>query len=112
MFCEAPLGIAFVLDEFNVSYARFAELSAPLAVHFTVVEKYYRKRSLSGLQAHTEWHQAELRAGTMDVRWNFVQLAVLARLRRTDTTSGRHPCVMAAGWRVPLCLSSSVRGLT
>ncbi|WP_323072006.1 hypothetical protein [Mycetohabitans endofungorum] len=40
--------MTFVLDEFNVSYARFAELSAPFAMHFKVVEKYYRKRSLSG----------------------------------------------------------------
>ncbi|WP_338861454.1 AfsA-related hotdog domain-containing protein [Mycetohabitans rhizoxinica] len=87
LFYEVPFGVAFVLDEFNVSYAHFAELSAPLAVHFTVVEKYYRKRTLSGLQAHTEWHQAGLRVGTMDVRWRFMPPAILARLRRTSTMS-------------------------
>lgn len=83
LFYDVSFDLNFILNWLEVRFTNFAELTSPVTVQMTIVEKAYRRQRLNGLACRSEWIQDGRSLGTMDAEWSFSSPAVLARLRHS-----------------------------
>jgi 2-oxo-3-(phosphooxy)propyl 3-oxoalkanoate synthase len=109
LFYEVSFDLVFILNWLEVRFTNFAELSSPVAVHMTIVEKAYRRQRLNNLACRSHWIQDGRSVGTMDAEWSFSSPAVLARLRQSSACHAADDAAVipAAGTVTPaMCLES------
>lgn len=81
LFYDVSFDLIFVLNWLEVRFSHFAELTSPVSIQMTIVEKAFRHQHLNGLACQSHWMQNGKSLGTMDAKWSFSSPAVLARLR-------------------------------
>ncbi|KVN38552.1 hypothetical protein WJ63_00715 [Burkholderia pyrrocinia] len=81
LFYDVSFDLTFILNSLEVRFTNFAELTSPVAVQMTIVEKTFRHQRMNGLTCQSHWMQDGKSVGTMDAAWSFSSPAVLNRLR-------------------------------
>ncbi|MGU7811565.1 AfsA-related hotdog domain-containing protein [Burkholderia sp. AW49-1] len=81
LFYDVSFDLTFILNCLEVRFTNFAELTNPVSIQMTIVEKAFRRQHLNGLTCQSQWMQNGRSLGTMDAKWSFSSPAVLMRLR-------------------------------
>ena len=77
-----PFDHGFILNGFDVDFARFAELGAPVFILGRTTDRVERKGVLSSMTFTGHFQQEGRELGRMSGRWRMVPRRILARLRK------------------------------